>query len=159
MTKKISVMAMVTLLSLSASLIPLYANPAQLIQTTEVLSVSYFLSEMIYGYKEHPLGKLEVCVELKDSSVGRRIISVEVSMPDSGQVLSADAPIKTLKNEEISFEFADDGWGNAGRGRLTIFGNKADLTLQQTSWPPDADRNISRNYGHFELMKGQCYME
>lgn len=158
MTKNSFTMSTATLWVIFAMGIAPYAKPAPLIETTKVVSASYFLSDMIYG-EGHPLGKLQVCAELKDSSTGRRTISVSVSMPDSGQVLAAEAPIKTLESGEIAFEFAEDGWGNAGTGILKIRGNNADLMLEQTSWPPDGDKNIGRNYGHFELMKGQCHME
>lgn len=77
-------------------------------------------------------------------------------MPDSGQVLSSNGAIHRIKGGDISFEFADDGWGNPGRGRIRLHGDKADLTLRQTAWPEEGNRNISRNYGHFVLQKGPC---
>ena len=129
---------------------------ADVVKKSTLVPVSYFLSETIYGDQERPLGKLMVCVQLAGAAGDDGSVDLAVGMPNSGQVLSATAAVKRRNDKVLTFEFADDGWGNAGRGTLTIVGSKADLVLQQTSWPEQADRNISRNYGHFALEKGPC---
>jgi hypothetical protein len=78
-------------------------------------------------------------------------------MPDSGQILTVKAPVKQLANGDMFFEFTDNGWGNAGRGTLKKVGDKAQFNLKQTESPPDADRNIGRNYGSYLLSKGACH--
>lgn len=145
------------LLALMASLLlPMGSVSAQSHQRTEVASNSYSLKEAVFGYKDEPLGDLIVCVVVTTGVRTDRTISVSVKLPDSGRILMLEAPVTQRANGDIFFEFDDDGWGNAGRGALTTVGDKAQLDLTQTTSPPDADRNIGRNYGRYLLSKQAC---
>lgn len=77
-------------------------------------------------------------------------------MPDSGQILTIRAPVKQLQYGSMIFDFADDGWGNAGHGTLKKIGKRVQLDLEQTGGAPDANKNVRRNYGSYLLSKGSC---
>ncbi len=66
------------------------------------------------------------------------------------------APMSQQKNSVATFNFDDDGWGNAGRGILQRKGEVVELTLEQTGAQPDADKNIRRNYGTYLLPRAPC---
>jgi hypothetical protein len=139
---------------------PSHADATQLNRKTEFSQESYLLKQALYASSKaeelgDPLGDLWVCALLTTGRSGRDI-EVRVSMPDSGQILTIRAPIKQLRNGSMVFDFADDGWGNSGHGKLKKIGNKAELNIEQTGSQPDANKNVRRNYGSYFLSKGAC---
>lgn len=129
---------------------------AQQRQRIRVSSISYSLKEPVSGYQDEVIGNLNVCVVITDGIGSDRTISLHVKMPDSFQALSVTAPITQLSNGDILFEFTNDGWGNVGRGTLKEVSGKMQLDLIEIDSPPEADRNIGRNYGTYLLDKIAC---
>lgn len=123
-----------------------------------VQTESFSLKEPLYARRGHGpeelLGNLVVCAQISDDKMP--MISISISMPDSGQVLMVKAPMSQQKNSVATFNFDDDGWGNAGRGILQRKGEVVELTLEQTGAQPDADKNIRRNYGTYLLPRAPC---
>lgn len=104
------------------------------------------------GISTFPLGQFIMVAELSRAPGGYSV-SFHSSMPDSQQILAASAPARVAANGVLVFDF-EDGWGNAGRGRLS---RRGVMTLEITRLSEDVSgRNIGRNYGTFELSRGDC---
>jgi len=123
-----------------------------------VQTESFSLKEPLYAGRElgseKLLGNLVVGAQISDDKMP--MISISISMPDSGQVLMVKAPMSQQKNGIATFHFDDDGWGNSGRGILQRNGEAVELTIEQTNAQPNTDKNIRRNYGTYLLPKVRC---
>lgn len=120
---------------------------------------SYSLRERIYadygrGKKKDFMGYLAVCVRITHKP--KQHIYFDISMPDSGQILSTDAAFTKSANGGLIFHFDDDGWGNAGRGTFTKVDTSFQLFIEQVGVSTEGDRNIGRLYGTYTLAKGSC---
>jgi hypothetical protein len=103
---------------------------------------------------EEALGDLMVCAKISHEKIPT--ISLSISMPDSGQVVTIKAPMTQKNNDIATFNFDDDGWGNSGKGKLQRKGDQAELEIEQTGAQPDANKNVRRNYGTYVLSRGNC---
>ena len=120
---------------------------------------SFSLREPIYadyghGKKKDLLGYLAVCVRIAHKP--KQHIYFDISMPDSGQILSTDAPFTRSANGKIIFNFDDDGWGNTGRGTFRKVGTGFQLFVEQVGVSADGNANVGRLYGTYTLSRGSC---
>jgi hypothetical protein len=123
--------------------------------TRNPAAVTYFLTKPLIAGTT-PIGDMWVCAELDYSASPQPMISVQVAMPDSQQIISVFAPFHTNASGDIAFAFDDDAWGNGGVGTLRTTGDKAVLDLKHTKSTPHATKNVLRNYGTFTLSKRSC---
>ena len=104
------------------------------------------------GISTFPLGQFIMIAEVSRAPDGYSV-SFHNSMPDSQQILAATAPARVAASGDLVFDF-EDGWGNRGRGRMSPRGV---MTLEIARPSEDVSgRNIGRNYGAFELSRGDC---
>lgn len=100
------------------------------------------------------IGDLIVCLLVQAKP--RESISLRISMPDSGQVVSIKSKVHLRNDGAVAFRFDDDGWGNSGVGTLQRKGDAVEVTIEQTGGQPDANKNVRRNYGTYLLTKRSC---
>nr|WP_315259426.1 hypothetical protein [uncultured Duganella sp.] len=100
------------------------------------------------------IGDLIVCLRVRTKPT--ELISLSISMPDSGQVVSIKSKVHLRNDRKVAFRFDDDGWGNSGVGTLQRKGEAIELTIEQTGGQPDANKNVRRNYGTYLLTKRSC---
>lgn len=124
----------------------------------ESLAGSYSLVEPLTAARgnglDESLGDMIVCLRLQAKPAG--LISLSISMPDSGQVVSIKSKVNIKSDGTVAFGFEDDGWGNSGVGTLKRKGDAVELTIEQTGGHPDANKNVRRNYGTYLLRKRSC---
>ena len=120
---------------------------------------SYSLVEPLFADRgkgpEEAIGSLLVCLTVRADPA--ESISLSISLPDSGQVLSIDSSIHAEHDGSATFKFDDDGWGNSGEGKLQWKGDAVELMIEPTGSQPDANKNVHRNYGTYLLKKVACH--